>query len=107
SDPDLGKALNVGLAALLSTEPSHEELAVALHQAFELMEVKARSERRGKWLNRYRYELGELIDIARALTTEREIDKLLGLILEKSRFVTGADAGSMYVVEGDDPVTAR
>ncbi|MEO7332262.1 MAG: HD domain-containing phosphohydrolase, partial [Minicystis sp.] len=34
---------------------------------------------------------------------EREIDKLLGLILEKSRFITGADAGSIYVVEGDDP----
>jgi HD-GYP domain-containing protein (c-di-GMP phosphodiesterase class II) len=103
SDPDLGKALNLGLAAILSSEPTHDELTVALHQAFELMDVKARSESRGKWLNRYRYELGELIDIARALTTEREIDKLLGLILEKSRFVTGADAGSMYVVEGDDP----
>ena len=71
------------------------------------MDVKARSESRGKWLNRYRYELGELIDIARALTTEREIDKLLGLILEKSRFVTGADAGSLYVVEGDDPRIAH
>jgi HD-GYP domain-containing protein (c-di-GMP phosphodiesterase class II) len=71
------------------------------------MELKARSESRGKWLNRYRYELGELIEIARALTTEREIDRLLGLILEKARFVTAADAGSMYVVEGSDPVTAR
>jgi HD-GYP domain-containing protein (c-di-GMP phosphodiesterase class II) len=102
TDPDLGKALNLGLAAILPSEPSHEELVVALHQSFEFMDVKARSESRGKWLNRYRYELGELIDIARALTTEREIDKLLGLILEKSRFVTGADAGSMYVVEGED-----
>jgi len=27
--------------------------------------------------------LGELIEIARALTTEREIDKLLNLILQK------------------------
>jgi HD-GYP domain-containing protein (c-di-GMP phosphodiesterase class II) len=107
SDPDLGRALNLGLAALLPKEPASDELTVALHQAFELMELKARSESRGKWLNRYRYELGELIEIARALTTEREIDRLLGLILEKARFVTGADAGSMYVVEGDDPVTAR
>ena len=49
----------------------------------------------------------ELIEIARAITTEREIDKLLGLILEKARFVTGADAGSMYVVEGDDPDLSR
>ncbi|HEX6276896.1 MAG TPA: HD domain-containing phosphohydrolase [Polyangiaceae bacterium] len=107
SDPDLGRALNLGLGAILPTEPAYEELVVALHQAFEFMDVKARSESRGKWLNRYRYELGELIDIARALTTEREIDKLLGLILEKSRFVTGADAGSLYVVEGDDPRIAH
>ncbi len=102
-DPDLDKALNLGLAALLPPEPDQAELEVALHQAFELMDMKARSESRGKWLNRYRYELGELIEIARALTTEREIDRLLNLILEKARFVTGADAGSMYIVEGDDP----
>jgi HD-GYP domain-containing protein (c-di-GMP phosphodiesterase class II) len=106
-DPDLERALNLGVCALLAKEPGHDELVVALHQAFELMELKARSESRGKWVNRYRYELGELIEIARALTTEREIDRLLDLILEKARFVTGADAGSMYVVEGDDPMPAR
>ena len=33
------------------------------------------------------------------MTTERDVDKLLGVILEKSRFVTGADAGSIYIVE--------
>ena len=26
--------------------------------------------------------------------------RLLGLILEKCRFITGADAGSVYIVEG-------
>jgi HD-GYP domain-containing protein (c-di-GMP phosphodiesterase class II) len=106
-DPDLSQALNLGLCALLAETPAPEEVFVALHQAFELMDVKARSESRGKWLTRYRYELGELIEIARALTTEREIDKLLNLILEKARFICGADAGSMYVVDGDDPVLAR
>ncbi len=107
TDPDLALALNRGLGAILRPDPSNDELLVALHQGFELMEVKARSESRGKWLNRYRYELGELIEIARAITTEREIDKLLGLILEKSRFVTAADAGSIYVVEGSDPEITR
>jgi HD-GYP domain-containing protein (c-di-GMP phosphodiesterase class II) len=106
-DADLERALNLGVCALLSREPGPEELLVALHQAFALMELKARSESRGKWLNRYRYELGELIEIARALTTEREIDRLLGLILEKARFVTAADAGSLYIVEGNDPSPAR
>ena len=106
-DPDLEQAASRGLAAILPPDPAAPELAVALRTAFELMEARARAESRGKWLNRYRYELGELIEISRALTTEREIDKLLGLILEKSRFITGADAGSIYVVEGDDPDPAR
>jgi HD-GYP domain-containing protein (c-di-GMP phosphodiesterase class II) len=104
SGPDLAYALNRGLAALVPADPGSDELYVAVHNALDLLESKARSESRGKWLSRYRYELGELIEIAKAITTEREIDRLLGLILEKSRFITGADAGSMYVVEGDDPM---
>lgn len=107
ADPDLEQALNFGVAAIGSADPSVEELFFTLSQAFELMDVKARSESRGKWLNRYRYELGELIEIARALTTEREINRLLALILEKSRFVTAADAGSIYVVEGSDADITR
>jgi HD-GYP domain-containing protein (c-di-GMP phosphodiesterase class II) len=50
-------------------------------------------------VERYRYVLDEMIAIARAITQERDVDKLLGLILEKSRYITGADAGSIYVLE--------
>jgi HD-GYP domain-containing protein (c-di-GMP phosphodiesterase class II) len=106
-DREIDKVLNKGLAAVLGSEPSAQSLYVALHSAFEAMELRGRSESRGKWLNRYRYELGELVEIARAMTTEREIDKLLGVILEKARFITGADAGSIYVVEGDNPEMSR
>src|SRR5436190_21289226 len=42
-----------------------------------------------------------LIEIGRALARERDRDRLLALILEKSRYVTTADAGSIYVVEGE------
>jgi HD-GYP domain-containing protein (c-di-GMP phosphodiesterase class II) len=44
-------------------------------------------------------ELSELNKIGVALSAEREIDTLLELVLEKSRWVTGADAGSLYIVE--------
>ena len=107
SEPDLDQAMNRGLGAIAPEQPGPDELFVAVHNCFELLDARSRAESRGKWLNRYRYELGELIEIAKAITTEREIDKLLGLILEKSRFITGADAGSIYVVEGDDPDPAR
>ena len=43
-----------------------------------------------------------LISIGRALSQQRDIHSLLALILRRSREVTGADAGSVYIVEGDD-----
>ncbi|MBM4359437.1 MAG: GAF domain-containing protein [Deltaproteobacteria bacterium] len=97
----LDEAVQRGLAAMVSAEPSVDELFVALRGAFELLAARKRSERRGEWVTRYRTEIGEIIKIAQALTTERRIDRLLELILEKGRAITGADAGSIYVVEGD------
>jgi len=47
-------------------------------------------------------ELAELSAIGMALTTERDLGSLLGLILSHARRVTGADAGSLYLVERDD-----
>jgi HD-GYP domain-containing protein (c-di-GMP phosphodiesterase class II) len=105
--PDVDQALNRGLSAIVSADPSPDELFVAIHNAFELMEARAHAESRGRRVDRYGDELGALIDIAKAITTEREIDRLLDLILEKSRLITGADAGSIYVVEGDDPDPLR
>ncbi len=104
---DLASVLGRGVHGIVRHDADADDLFVAIHTAFEYLETKSRAESRGKWLQRYRYELGELVEIARSLTTERDLDKLLPLILEKARFVTGADAGSIYVVEGDDPDPAR
>lgn len=106
-DRELDEATRRGLVSLLPAHPEPPEVAVALRAGFDLLEARTRAESRGRWLDRYRFELGELIEIAKAISTEREIRKLLDLILEKSRFITGADAGSIYVVEGDDPDPAR
>jgi HD-GYP domain-containing protein (c-di-GMP phosphodiesterase class II) len=102
-DPSLGDATSRGLASVVDREASADELHLAAHRAFELLDTRTRAESRGRWVRRYRYELGELINIARAMTTVRDVDKLLGVILEKSRFVTGADAGSVYIVEMAPP----
>ncbi len=61
-----------------------------------------------KLVDRFRYEVAELVATSRALSSERDIRKLLALILEKTRQVTGADAGSVYVLEERDgaPVAA-
>jgi HD-GYP domain-containing protein (c-di-GMP phosphodiesterase class II) len=107
SGSDLENALNRGLGAIVPEDASAGEIHVAIHNAFELMEAKARAGRRGRWAHAGGDELGQLLEIARAISTEREVDRLLSLILEKSRFITGADAGSIYVVEGDDPDVLR
>jgi len=98
-DPRLGDSAHQGLASVLAYDAARQDLYIAALRAFELLEAKARADTRATSLRRYRYELGELIHIARAMTTVRNVDQLLGLILEKSRFVTGADAGSIYIVE--------
>jgi HD-GYP domain-containing protein (c-di-GMP phosphodiesterase class II) len=54
---------------------------------------------------RSRYERDELLAISRALASERDIRKLLDLILRKGREITGADAGSVYVVESEEPAS--
>ncbi|QQR90311.1 MAG: GAF domain-containing protein [Myxococcales bacterium] len=56
--------------------------------------------------NASKSELAELVDIARAVTQEKDIDRLLDIILQKCRHITNADAGSIYVVEhvpGEEP----
>jgi HD-GYP domain-containing protein (c-di-GMP phosphodiesterase class II) len=52
-------------------------------------------------LARRDYEVGQLVEIGKSLSSVRDLDKLLDMILAKARFLSGADAGSIYVVEGD------
>ncbi|MCB9595605.1 MAG: GAF domain-containing protein [Sandaracinaceae bacterium] len=87
------------VVATLADGSAVNALKMTLDGALERVQLRIKAERRSRSIRRYRYELGELVEIARAITQERDIDRLLDLILEKSRFITGADAGSIYVVE--------
>jgi HD-GYP domain-containing protein (c-di-GMP phosphodiesterase class II) len=53
-------------------------------------------------LERSRHENEMMIKIGRALSHERNIKKLLAIILRHACEVTNADAGSIYIVEGND-----
>ena len=53
-------------------------------------------------LARRNAELSELNKIGAALSAERDINRLLSLILDKSRQITSADAGSLYLVMKGD-----
>ena len=74
----------------------------AIAAAFENIELAERERLAREDLQRAEREMEELNRIGVALSSTRDIDKLLNLILQKSREVTNADAGSLYLVE---PVT--
>src|SRR5262249_54949013 len=57
--------------------------------------------------DRFQEEIDSLVASGRALSSEKNLDRLLGIILERARFVTNADAGSIYVVEGEDDAVEK
>ncbi len=95
------KLESVGAVALLEDWGSHEAVFLAVDGLLERVQLRADMAAGTKLVSRYEYELNELVEIARALTQERDLDVLLNLVLEKSRYITGADAGSIYVLEGE------
>jgi HD-GYP domain-containing protein (c-di-GMP phosphodiesterase class II) len=90
---------------VLPMAPAH--LAVLLPRELDLITLRDKLRERGRLAERYRYELSELLSISRAISSERDVVALLGVILEKSRYIAGADAGSIYIVEGNDLGTHR
>ena len=87
--------------AALAVPTSTERLALALRSRAEagaLRQVAAALELQ---LAQAQHENDLLIDIGRSLSQQRDISSLLEMILRRARDVTGADAGSVYIVEGD------
>jgi len=73
--------------------------AQALHMVAAALELE---------LEQARHENQILIDTGRALSQQRDITSLLQIILRRACEVTGADAGSVYIVEGlDEELEAR
>jgi HD-GYP domain-containing protein (c-di-GMP phosphodiesterase class II) len=85
--------------AVLDDGADDDQAFLAIDGLLERVELKQSAANNVRALSRSRYELDEFVTTARAIARERDSDKLLALILEKSRYLTGADAGSIYVVE--------
>ncbi|HET9797937.1 MAG TPA: HD domain-containing phosphohydrolase [Gemmatimonadaceae bacterium] len=90
------------LAAFLPDDATPGLTRAVLRGAFRHAEalVEARAARTAA-VDRAR-ELADLGAIGVALTTERDLGRLLGLILSHARRVTTSDAGSLYLVERDE-----
>jgi HD-GYP domain-containing protein (c-di-GMP phosphodiesterase class II) len=72
---------------------------MAVERAFETLESSRRYEETRRELHLVASELVTLNRIGVALSNERNTEGLLELILTKSREITTADAGSLYLVE--------
>ena len=70
--------------------------------AFENLKLARHQERLEDDLQRARAEIDELNRIGIALSSQRDPEALLGLILETSREITSSDAGSLYLVEENE-----
>lgn len=86
---------------------SQARLGLTLRNALALAGLQRQSAALELDLDRARHENDLLISIGRALSQQRDLRSLLDLILRRAREVSGADAGSIYVVEGDDDATER
>ena len=81
-------------------EPVEEgELLKALKSGFSYLHSRLECKRLQSELDSQTSELSSLNEIGIALSAEQDYDKLLDLILSKSREVTNCDAGSLYLLE--------
>ncbi|HVM44053.1 MAG TPA: HD domain-containing phosphohydrolase [Gemmatimonadales bacterium] len=103
-ETDLPEAMpGADLAPIFLTAPvGTRQLLAALKAAFreaagraEILRGRAEVAARSK-------EIAELTQIGVALTTERNYDVLLEMILSQARRITQSDGGSLYLVEGRD-----
>jgi HD-GYP domain-containing protein (c-di-GMP phosphodiesterase class II) len=74
-------------------------LRLRLDRALDAVNSRRVIEQLDEALVRKSQDLHELNSIGVALSAQRDINKLLELILAKSREITAADAGSLYLVE--------
>ena len=85
--------------AMLPREVPRLVLEKTVEKAFENLRAQEEHDRTRRELRRAVSDLETLNKIGVALSTERNTDALLELILSKSREITHADAGSLYLVE--------
>jgi HD-GYP domain-containing protein (c-di-GMP phosphodiesterase class II) len=93
--------------AALSAPTSAERLALALRARAEGQALRQIAASLELELAQAQHENRLLIETGRALSQQRDIGSLLELILRQAREVTGADAGSVYIVLGDDDAAER
>ena len=90
------------ISAFLPDPYTGKQLLLALRAAYREGAARLDAARSRREAAKRTTETAELTRIGVALTTERDYNALLDLILSQARRVTGSDAGSLYLVESSD-----
>ncbi len=88
--------------AYLRTPPALAGVQKLLRNAFQFVRGSMETETSRQSLQVQARQLKQLNSIGMALSSERDPDNLLAMILEKGRELVQADAGSLYLVEKDE-----
>lgn len=90
------------LHTVIHGEATMNELALALRSLYELHVTGETVMTLESCIDRYSGDLDEILTIGKQLTAERDHTRLVRLMLDKSMDLTGADAGSIFLVEEDE-----
>ncbi len=90
------------VSSYLRHPPGPRQLFAALKAALREAVLRADANRQRAEVAARSREITELTRIGVALSTERNYDVLLDLILTQARKISSADGGSLYLVEGRD-----
>jgi HD-GYP domain-containing protein (c-di-GMP phosphodiesterase class II) len=83
-----------------------KKLRFVINKSLSIIEKHFQNEQKKNWyfnrLTDAQRDQEDLINIGKSLSGEKDMEKLLRLILYLSKKITGADAGSIYLVEEDE-----
>jgi HD-GYP domain-containing protein (c-di-GMP phosphodiesterase class II) len=99
------RASDVPIFGILPRTVGAETLRSMVAAAFDNLSRSRRQAKLEQDLRRAKGEIDQLNEIGIALSTQRDRESLLNLILQKSCDITDSDAGSLYLVEENDQGT--
>jgi HD-GYP domain-containing protein (c-di-GMP phosphodiesterase class II) len=94
------------ISDFLHETATEKKMKFVINKSLSIIEKHYQNEQKKNWyfnrLTDAQRDQEDLINIGKSLSGEKDMEKLLRLILYLSKKITGADAGSIYLVEEDE-----